>query len=238
MGGVYQYAKLAAHFRGAREFAALPVPGFGPDELLPATGAALVDVLAASVRAYTADEPFALLGYSAGGVLAYALAAALERSGVAPAAVVLLDAYAVSGEDTMNADQAERTETLLAQAAMMVEDEHLHGSFDRTKLTAMARYLELMPDVPLHDVTAPTLLLRATDRFRIGDDPSEEGQSDTAWRTTWSRADEFRTVPGDHFSMIEASTAETAEAVQDWLGSLPARPARGRKATRTGRTRR
>jgi acyl transferase domain-containing protein/thioesterase domain-containing protein len=236
MGGVYQYAKLAAHFRGTREFAALPVPGFGPGELLPATGAAVVDVLAESVRAHTGDEPFALLGYSAGGVLAHGVAAALERSGCRPAAVVLLDAYAVRGEDVQGADQEERTEALLAQAAMMVDDEHLHGSFDRTKLTAMARYLELMPDVPLVDVEAPTLLLRAADRFRIG--PADEQDVSDSWRTTWSRADEFRTVPGDHFSMIEASTAATAEAVQDWLSTLPGGGPRKKRSTRSGKTRR
>jgi thioesterase domain-containing protein len=237
MGGAYQYARLAAHFRGTREFAALSMPGFGSDELLPASGAAVVELLAASVREHTGAEPFVLLGYSSGGVLAYAVAAALERAGVAPAAVVLLDTYAVSGGDVAGPDQAERDETLLAQAAMLVDHEDLFGRFDRTKLTAMARYLEILPEIPLPDVQAPTLLLRARDRFRGGPDDANTPGSDS-WRTSWSRADEFRTVPGDHFGMVEANTEATAEAVQDWLGTLPTPRSRRKTPSRTGKTRR
>lgn len=236
MGGAYQYARLAANFRGAREFSALSMPGFGPGELLPASGQAVVDLLAESVRAHAGDEPFALLGYSSGGVFAYAVAAVLERSGLRPAAVVLLDTYAVSGADVAGPDQAERDGALAAQAAMMVDYEDLYGPFDRTKLTALARYLEILPEIPLPDVEAPTLLLRARDRFRIG--PATQDDGSEAWRSSWSRADEFRTVPGDHFSMIEASTEATAESVQDWLGTLPLNRAKRRKATRTGKTRR
>jgi thioesterase domain-containing protein len=224
MGGAFQYARLAAQFRGAREFSALSMPGFGTGEPLPASGAAVVDVLAESVRGLVGDDPFVLLGYSSGGVFAYAVAASLERSGLRPTAVVLVDAYAVSGEDVMGADQEERDAALLAQAAVMVDHEDLYGPFDRTKLTAMARYMELLPAVPLTDVEAPTLLLRARDRFPIGPyGGAVAEQDDSVWRTTWSRADEFRTVPGDHFGLVEENTATTAEAVQDWLGSLPAR---------------
>jgi thioesterase domain-containing protein len=237
MGGAYQYARLAANFRGVREFTALSMPGFGPGELLPASGEAVVDLLAESVRAAAGDEPFALLGYSSGGVFAYAVAAALERSGVRPAAVVLLDTYAVSGADVEGPDQAERDGAIAAQAAMMVDYEDLYGPFDRTKLTALARYLEILPEIPLPDVVAPTLLLRARDRFRIGSAATQDDESQ-AWRSSWSRADEFRTVPGDHFSMIEASTGATADAVQDWLGTLPLNRPKRRKATRTGKTRR
>ncbi len=224
MGGAIQYARFAAQFRGAREFSALSMPGFEPGEPLPASGAAVVDVLAESVRGLVGDEPFALLGYSSGGVFAYAVAASLERSGIRPTAVVLVDAYAVSGADVMGADQTERDAALLAQAAVMVDHEDLYGPFDRTKLTAMARYMELLSAVPLPDVEAPTLLLRARDSFPVGSYGGAAGGQDdsSVWRTTWSRADEFRTVPGNHFGLVEENTATTAEAVQDWLGSLPA----------------
>ncbi|HEX6352600.1 type I polyketide synthase [Actinophytocola sp.] len=214
LGGAYQYARLARHFRDERALSVLPMPGFAAGEPLPGSAGAAIEVLAAGVRHAAGDEPYALLGYSSAGILAYAVAGLLARSGRAPAGVVLLDTYAV-GESAAG-EQAALDQVMIDLAAGMLEHESEHAPFDRTKLTAMARYLNLLPDVEVSDIEVPTLLVRPQERF--GD-----AEPSTAWQTTWSHADTVVTVPGDHFSLVEANAAETAAAIQDWLGSSPAR---------------
>ena len=212
LGGEYQYAKLAARFRGRRAVSALPTPGFQTGDPVPADFDALLEVLEESVRLGAGDKPFALLGYSSGGVLAYALAARLEKAGFAPAAVVLLDSYEMDGGGDATAD------TVADMAAGMLEREEQYGPFDRDKLTAMAHYLGLLESASLGEVTVPTVLIQPDHRFTTGgsvaaDDPS-------TWRTTWHRADTVVTVPGDHFSLVDTDAETTAMAVDTWLGSL------------------
>ncbi|MEU0532548.1 SDR family NAD(P)-dependent oxidoreductase [Amycolatopsis tolypomycina] len=207
LGGEYQYAKLAARFRGRRGVAALPTPGFRTGEPVPADVDALLEVLEESARLGAGDQPFALLGYSSGGVLAYALAARLEKAGSAPAAVVLLDTYEMDAAGEPTAD------TVADMAAGMIEREEQFGPFDRDKLTAMARYLDLLESAVLGEVAAPTVLVRPESHF--GDAPADD-----SWRSTWSRADTEVTVPGDHFSLVDTDAETTAKAVDTWLGSL------------------
>ncbi|WP_409462971.1 beta-ketoacyl synthase N-terminal-like domain-containing protein [Amycolatopsis sp. GA6-003] len=216
MGGAYQYARFAAHFRGVRTLSALPMPGFLAGELLPESAEAILDVLAESVREAVGDEPFALLGYSSAGIFAHAVAGLLEKSGTGPAGVVLLDTYAASGEDIQRSDQEERDKATLGLVSGLLANEDRYGPYDRTKLTALARYLEVLPEVVLPEIAAPSLLVRPEDRF----DAPEAGTEDSeAWRTAWSLADETAVVPGDHFSLVEDSSETTARAVEEWLGS-------------------
>ncbi|MBB4689021.1 type I polyketide synthase [Amycolatopsis jiangsuensis] len=215
MGGAYQYAKLAARFRGTRGFSALPTPGFLAGERIPADVESLLDVLAESVRLTAGDEPFALLGYSSGGVLAYKLAARLEETGRAPAAIVLLDSYEMNGGGEQTAD------TVADMASGMLEREDQYGPFDRDKLTAMAHYLGLLDGLGLPAVSAPTVLLQPEHRFTTaGDDPARASEDPATWRTTWHRADTVVTVPGDHFSLVDSDAETTAKAVHTWLETL------------------
>ncbi len=214
MGGEYQYAKLAARFRGKRGVSALPMPGFHAGEQLPADFDALLEVLEESVRLGAGDAPFALLGYSSGGVLAYALAARLEKSGLAPAAVVLLDSYEMDGGGDATAD------TVADMATGMLEREEQYGPFDRDKLTAMACYLGLLESAVLGEVAATTVLVQPEHRFSTGSTPSGAGEDPSTWRTTWHRADAVITVPGDHFSLVDTDAETTAKAVDTWLGAL------------------
>ncbi|SFO55845.1 Acyl transferase domain-containing protein [Amycolatopsis rubida] len=216
MGGAYQYARFAAHFRGVRTLSALPMPGFLAGELLPESAEAILDVLTESVREAVGDEPFALLGYSSAGIFAHAIAGRLEESGTGPAAVVLLDTYAAGGEDMRRSDQEERDKATLGLVSGLLANEDRYGPYDRTKLTALAKYLEVLPEVVLPEIKAPSLLVRPQDRFDAG----EAGNGDSeAWRTAWSLADETAVVPGDHFSLVEGSSVTTARAVEEWLGS-------------------
>ncbi|MEV6648658.1 SDR family NAD(P)-dependent oxidoreductase [Amycolatopsis sp. NPDC051371] len=210
LGGEYQYAKLAARLRGRRAVSALPTPGFRTGDPVPADFDALLEVLEESVRLGAGDAPFALLGYSSGGVLAYALAARLEKSGLAPAAVVLLDTYEMDGGGDATAG------TVADMATGMLEREEQYGPFERDKLTAMAHYLDLLESAVLGEVTAPTVLVRPEHRFTTGGSPA----SGDEWRSTWHRADTELTVPGDHFSLVDADAETTAKAVDTWLGTL------------------
>ncbi len=217
MGGAYQYARFAAHFRGVRTLSAVPMPGFLAGERLPESAEAIVDVLTESIRKAVGDEPFALLGYSSAGIFAHAVAGRLEESGTGPAAVVLLDTYAAGGEDMRRSDQEERDEATLGLVSGLLENEERYGPYDRTKLTALARYLDILPDVTLPGIAAPSLLVRPADRFGVPGG-GDAGESE-AWRTAWSLADQTETVPGDHFSLVEGNSATTAHAVEEWLGS-------------------
>ncbi len=203
MTGAVQYARLAAPFREMRRISALTLPGFVAGEPVPDSLTALVGVLAASAKEEAGGEPFALLGYSSGGLLAYAVAAELERSGEGPAGVCLLDTYEMDGP-ALDAVQ-DMAHGLLARR---------DGGFDRARLTAMGRYLGLLADAELAAVSAPTLLLRAESRF----DRQDVSES---WQSTWSRADRVVTVPGDHFSLVEQDADTTADAVLAWLTELP-----------------
>ncbi|WP_370936690.1 SDR family NAD(P)-dependent oxidoreductase [Amycolatopsis sp. cg13] len=202
MTGVVQYGRLAAPFRGDRRVSVLSLPGFTADERLPADLTTLVATLADQAREAADDEPFALLGYSSGGLLAEAVAAELARTGRAPAGLCLLDTYEMGGpaEDAVHA---------MAGEVLSRED---GGGFDRAQLTAMGRYLGLLAAAGPPDIRVPSVLLRSARSF--GD------VAGTAWQTTWSRADRVETVPGDHFSIVAEDAESTASAVGAWLESV------------------
>jgi acyl transferase domain-containing protein len=214
MGGAHQYARMAANLQGARSLSALAMPGFRAGEPLPATAEAAVAVLTESVRKSAAGEPYVLLGYSSAGVFAHAVASRLEQDGAGPVAVILLDTYPVSGAGAAGGEQEVRRQSFDDLAVGMLARENRDDPFDRTKLTAMARYMDLLPEVALTGLTAPTLLLRPANPFATG----ENGAGDETWRTNWSRASEIRTVPGDHFSIVVDDSETTARAIDEWLG--------------------
>jgi thioesterase domain-containing protein len=220
-GGAYQYARFAVPFRGVRGLSVLPMPGFAVGEPLPDSAAAAVDVLADSVRRAAGGRPFALLGYSSSGILAHAAASLLEKSGDRPEALILLDTYAVSAEQTAGSGPEREDDEFIASGvmadmtAMMLERVSADMPADATRLTAMARYMLLLPEVEVVPIAAPSVLVRPQDRF--GQARPEEGAND--WRTAWDRADTVLTVPGNHFSLMEEGAETTARAVLGWLGS-------------------
>ncbi|MET9730404.1 SDR family NAD(P)-dependent oxidoreductase [Streptomyces sp. NPDC006458] len=208
-GGVHQHARLAA--RLSVPVTAIPTPGFGRDELLPGSFEAAVRVLAESVLKAAAGEPFALYGFSSGGLLAHATVAWLERElGVRPTALVMADTYRVG--HGIN-------EAIFDQMAFAVEERAaVLGEFSGAELSAMGRYAELLPRFREESIKTPLLFLQAGEPFAHDGRPVlDEGD----WQATWDTADAVRTVPGTHFTMAEQDAATTASAIEDWLAQLP-----------------
>ncbi|MER6807296.1 MULTISPECIES: type I polyketide synthase [Streptomyces] len=204
LSGPQEYARFGAGLRGLRPVSAVRHPGFGHGEALPATLDALVTAQAATVRAAAGDGPLVLLGRSAGGWVAQAVAERLEAEGSAPLAVVLVDTYPSGDEDRGQALSA-MTSDMLHRAA-----EFLPAAPDR--LTAMAGYFELFAGWKPLRLASPTLFVRARD-------PLPGVESAPVWDLPHTEV----TVPGDHFTVLEEHARTTALAVHHWLAG-PDRP--------------
>ncbi|MFG2577559.1 alpha/beta fold hydrolase, partial [Streptomyces sp. NPDC048481] len=210
-GGLHQHARLASHLRGARPVSALALPGFATGEPLPASAEAVVRTMADNVLDSAPDRPFVLLGYSSGGLIAYATAYHLEQvHGVVPAGVVLLDSYRVQDEAMVVG--MERL------ARSLLEVEQTVGRYDSTRLSAMSRYFDILPDFKLDAVSAPVLFVSATGDFL--DRGQYEGDPGDLRARPWDPDHELRAAPGSHFTLIQDDAGTTAGVVEDWVGQL------------------
>ena len=199
MGSAHQYARFAAPMRGEYGLAVLPLPGFADGDQLPASAAAVVEVLADVVSKAADGDPFVLVGYSAGGLFAHAVAECLERLGVHPTAVVLLDTVHTLGEgDTAPIDR---------MLGGLADREEWIGPFTGSRLSAMGRYVRLTAECPVdRPIRTPVLLVRA-----------ERSMGADAPQTSWHTPHSVLEVAGDHFSMMEDNAVSTAEALMRWL---------------------
>ncbi|MFF3014726.1 type I polyketide synthase [Streptomyces sp. NPDC057939] len=202
LSGPQEYARLARGLAGLRPVTALPHPGFRRGERLPATLDAFVTAQAAAVRAAAHGEPFALLGRSAGGWVAQAVAERLAAEDAAPVGVVLLDTYPAA--------RAEADEALAPMTVDMLRRAARFASSDPDRLTAMAGYFGLYSGWGPTGPAAPTLFVRAG-----------EALPGTAPAPAWPLPHAETTVPGDHFTLLEGHARSTAHAVHDWLTALP-----------------
>ncbi|MFI9383508.1 type I polyketide synthase [Kutzneria sp. NPDC052558] len=202
IAGPHQYARFAASFRGRRNVFALPQPGFTGGQPLPENLEALVDRHARSVLKAAGDSSFVLLGHSSGGSIAHAVASQLERRGFAPRAVVLLDAFSF-GDDAVTG--------LLPGVADAVLGHRRSGApMSDDRMTAMGGYFRLLWSWRPAELSAPTLLVRATE-------PPPGDAHGPAWQPSWPAAHDTVDGPGNHFSMLDDHADVTAAIVQDWL---------------------
>jgi len=196
----FQFARFAAAFRDERSLSVLPYPGFAADERLPATRDEIVAERVAAVRRAAAGAPFVLAGYSSGGWIANAVAAALDTDGTPAAGVVLLDSHLPDSPGLAGIQS-----TLLGRIYGAHE---LVAEVTDAELTAMARYLELFEDWRPAPVGVPTLLVAAT-RSVTGDG--------AAPAVDWPHDHTTGVLDADHLSLIEDMARPAAELVRNWL---------------------
>nr|CAQ52624.1 type I polyketide synthase, modules 7-8 [Streptomyces violaceoruber] len=219
--GPHEYARFAAALRGDREVWALPEPGFLDGQALPADVDALV---AAHAHALATDGPGTapvLVGRSAAGWIAHALAARLEAEGRPAAALVLLDTYspdALARRDWVRTAMTRATSG--RESALVLRNE--------TRLAATGGYDRIFTGWAPGPLRTPTLLVRAADPFSTELLGLAEEFGD--WTAAWEPSHDAVTVPGTHFTILEERSADTAGAVEDWL-STTARTASATPAT-------
>jgi acyl transferase domain-containing protein/acyl-CoA synthetase (AMP-forming)/AMP-acid ligase II/thioesterase domain-containing protein len=201
--GPNEYARFAESV-GADVFV-LPHPGYDGTEI-PADRSTLAALHADTALRLMGDRPFALVGRSTAGAVAHVVAAELERRGVAPAGLVLIDTYHVT-DDLLS---EEWLLGLPARAALT-----LGTAFDTAveegAIAAMGAYVRLFGGWQPEQTTTPTLLVRATEPA------AELAAKPGDWRVAWSRPHETVDMPGDHFTVLEEHAATTADAVRAWL---------------------
>ncbi|MFI7500655.1 SDR family NAD(P)-dependent oxidoreductase, partial [Streptomyces sp. NPDC049687] len=200
ISGIHEYARFATGFQGLRSVCALPHPGLAAGEPLPDSVDALAALHAETVLELVGDAPVLLVGRSAGGWVAHAVAGELERQGRPAAGVVLVDTFPNAG------DRA----AYEAMTNGMLERDGLFMSVDDHSLTSMGGYTRLFVDWQARPVATPELFLKAADTYAGG----------AGAGSCWLLPHELVEVPGDHFTMLEDHSATTAEAVEAWAARL------------------
>jgi polyketide synthase 7 len=198
MSGPHEYVRFARAFRGSREISVLPLPGYVSGEDLPASFVVLAEMQAETVRRHAGGAPFALVGYSSGGMLACAVAGHLERAGVSPAAVVLIDTYTFDRK------------SLFEMTSVMFKKDGVATFVNDVRLTAMGAYLRLLEEWTPRRLTAPVLLVRAVESI-----PGMEAESGAG--SPSELVDATIDTPGHHFTIMDEHAESTAQAVQKWI---------------------
>ncbi|MGW4774507.1 SDR family NAD(P)-dependent oxidoreductase [Nocardia sp. NPDC004278] len=202
--GPHQFGGLARELGADHTVAALRLPGTRPGELLPASWNALLDSLAATVADIGAARPIVLVGYSAGGAIAHALAHRLERDGRPAAAVILLDTYSP-------ADPEQSREVLVSAIGAVLELDSEITEITDHGLIAMAKYAQIFDERQPLPIAAPTFDLRAATPLP-GLDLAEPV---AAWLHTCETVE----IDADHFSIIGAASAAAAVEIRRWLAA-------------------
>ncbi|MFD2768337.1 type I polyketide synthase [Micromonospora eburnea] len=200
-GGVHEYTELAARLAGVRDVWSPVYPGFASGERLPADIGVLIDFLVDAMRELVVDTPCSLVGRSSGGFLTSLVAARLEELGVVVQSLVLLDTYPPGPAATTYIEPVMLRATLEAEGRV--------GPMTGVRLTAMAGYFSLLDQWSAHPLSAPTLLVRASEA--VGGDP---GGAD--WRASWPMPHSIADVPGDHITILTDHVGATAEVVREW----------------------
>ncbi|MGW7303546.1 type I polyketide synthase, partial [Streptomyces sp. NPDC054829] len=208
LAGVHQYARFASAFRGRRDVWALPTPGFGRGEPLPAS----LDVVARTQAEWAlrcaGERPFVLTGSSSGGVLALAAARYLEKEGRPPLGVALLDTYMPRADSPFTRFSQE-------MLAGMFDRESMFAAMDADRLSAMSWYINMIGEWDPGALSVPVVLVRPSEPpvTVAGGEPGE-------WRSSWEGADRAVDVPGNHFTMMESHATDTAGALTTWIDTV------------------
>ncbi|MFD5554703.1 SDR family NAD(P)-dependent oxidoreductase [Streptomyces sp. NPDC127068] len=187
------YALLAQHTNRSHTLWTTSLPGLrDSDDLLPSDLSTLTRAWVTQLVALTDTGAFVLLGHSAAGLLAHALAHTLQQHGKPAAALILLDPLLSSGIDLGIIDDA-TSRLALSDTPLTPEP-----------IAAVVSYAQLLIDWTPPPIDTPTLLLHPR-----GSTPD------------WPHPHTARAVAGDHFSLLEQYADKTAEAFRTWLAALP-----------------
>jgi pimeloyl-ACP methyl ester carboxylesterase/acyl carrier protein len=200
--GPHQFMRFAARFDGVRDVFACSLPGFRGTDPVPGSWEAAIEAMTDSVLRAVGDAPFVLVGYSAGGLVAHSLAAALEAAGSAAAGIVLIDTP--SPEQDAAIDRA-----FSAVTTAMFENERHAMMIDDANWLGMGVYSRLSRERgrPAR-IDTPALLVRSTVALD-GDGPAD-------W-PVWEVTEDQVGIAADHLALVESAAAETADAVEGWL---------------------
>ncbi|MCM3887454.1 type I polyketide synthase [Frankia sp. R82] len=191
----YQFARLLGALDQPASVAWLT--GYRPGETPPSTWRAAVAGQVDAMLKHVGDRPFVLLGYSSGGWLAHAAAPALLERGAALAAVVLLDVHPTDGSWAAT--------TMRELFRRMAADPTVADLVSDGELRAMGRYLSLAADWRPAPLPVPVVHLRAA---------ADPGEREPQWGVV-----SWRTVPGDHLSVLREDAASTAVALASCMHS-------------------
>ncbi|MEU4312764.1 SDR family NAD(P)-dependent oxidoreductase [Nocardia sp. NPDC024068] len=203
--GPAQFARLAQELGHGPAVSALWLPGTRAGETVPRSWNELLDDLADVTSTTAGSEPFVLVGYSSGGVIAHALAGRLAERGHEPAGVVMMDTYSPDAPELAPVVLNQAVTALLGHAGPLLP-------IDDRSLVVMGRYALISHERPAHAIAAPTLDLRATERI--------PGLETVDPMPAWQHSGGFVEVEADHSSLIGAAAPQVAAAIRRWLRSL------------------
>ncbi|MFF0732687.1 type I polyketide synthase [Streptomyces chartreusis] len=207
-GGVHQYARMAAPFRGSRHVSALPLLGFAEGEALPADSEAAVRLIAESALLASEGEPFVLVGYSMGGTFAYRAAGVLEETwGIRPEGVIMLDTLSLEYKAGEGVDWDLFHENYLADMDKPAV------KLDSARLSAMAQwFLRMTTDgAERYKTGVPSLLIRCTTSMPAVD-RGDQAPPVPAHTT--------RMIDATHQTLVAEQSHETARLMEEWLRAL------------------
>jgi acyl transferase domain-containing protein/thioesterase domain-containing protein/acyl carrier protein len=201
--GQEQFMRLADRFDGVRDVHVCTLPGFGTEQAPQSRDIAL-ELLGDAIRAAVGDAPFVLVGYSMGGAVARSLAERLEASGAALAGVAMIDTLALDGDFD---DEGGAGDAFAGLLAGILTQERREISIDDASWLSMGAYLRLFTGARTAPVAARTLMVRASEPLG-GTAPDDR---------RWEDTDDHVEVAADHFALIEAAAADTADAIEGWI---------------------
>ncbi|CAA2105848.1 Phthiocerol/phenolphthiocerol synthesis polyketide synthase type I PpsE [Methylobacterium bullatum] len=184
-GGVFR--ALAGAWRDARPLVSVPgrIEGEGDDALSRHVAAVI-----AAIRLRQPRGPYTFIGYSTGGLIAWEIAAALERAGEIVHGVALVDSRPLPS--SLAQDEA---------ALRRILD---HGGSSGASIHVLRRTVAAVARARLAPLQGPTLLLEAASR------PPHLNAPHDAWRDAWRQGGTVHsghlrraTIGGDHFTCLQ-----------------------------------
>lgn len=211
------YSALASQMKGERDVFELPHP---EGLAVPQDLETLADVHVRTIQEQFAG-PIVLAGYSAGGIVAHAVASRLpednkKQKKVQLAGLVLIDTYL----NMVGREDPEWLNSLPAEALIAHDGGLLHMVENSDMaLAKMGGYFRTLHALKLRSlpVALPTLFLRA--QYPTSNMPKGEEE----WRPSWPRADVTGDIPGNHLELLKricapASAAEIRRWIKEYAG--------------------